>query len=43
MRAIKLYTTSIADAILEGRASVSTGDTEGETVEVAAESEAAAE
>lgn len=43
MRAIKLYTTSIADAILEGRASVSTGDAETETVEVAAESEAAAE
>jgi small subunit ribosomal protein S2 len=43
MRAIKLYTTSIADAILEGRASVSTGDAEEEMVEVAAESEAAAE
>ncbi len=43
MRAIKLYTTSIADAILEGKASVSTGDAEEEMVEVAAESEAAAE
>lgn len=30
MRAIKLYTTSIADAILEGRASVSTGEGEAE-------------
>jgi small subunit ribosomal protein S2 len=42
MRAIKLYTSSIADAILEGRASVSTGEAD-DMVEVAAESEAAAE
>ncbi|PCJ31516.1 MAG: 30S ribosomal protein S2 [Gammaproteobacteria bacterium] len=42
MRAIKLYTTSIADAILEGRASVSTGDIE-EVVEAAESKEAAAE
>ena len=34
MRAIKLYTSSVADAILEGRASVATGDIE-ELVEVA--------
>ena len=33
MRAIKLYTASMADAILEGRASVATGDTE-EMVEI---------
>lgn len=38
MRAIKLYTESLADAILEGRASVSTGDGEEELVEVIAES-----
>jgi small subunit ribosomal protein S2 len=37
MRAIKLYTASMADAILEGRASVATGDAE-EFVEVTAES-----
>jgi len=44
MRAIKLYTSSIADAILEGRASVSTGEADDEMVEVAAEeSEAATE
>jgi len=46
MRAIKLYTAAMADAILEGRASVATGDVEEELVEVAAEStekEAAAE
>jgi small subunit ribosomal protein S2 len=43
MRAIKLYTASMADAILEGRASVATGDNE-EFVEVTADStEAAAE
>jgi len=43
MRAIKLYTLSMAEAILEGRASVATGDEE--VVEVAAEesTEAAAE
>ena len=34
MRAIKLYTMSMADAILEGRASVATGETEEELVEV---------
>jgi small subunit ribosomal protein S2 len=47
MRAIKLYTSSMADAIIEGRASVSTGDAGEEFVEVAAEeakeAEAAAE
>ncbi len=44
MRAIKLYTSSIADAILEGRASVSTGEeAESEMVELTAESETAAE
>jgi small subunit ribosomal protein S2 len=45
MRAIKLYTASMADAILEGRASVATGDAGEEFVEVAAEesTEAAAE
>jgi len=37
MRAIKLYTMSMADAILEGRASVATGETEEELVEVVAE------
>jgi small subunit ribosomal protein S2 len=42
MRAIKLYTSSMADAILEGRASVSTGDIE-EVVEAAESTEAAAE
>ncbi len=41
MRAIKLYTSSMADAILEGRASVATGDVE--EVVVAAESKEAAE
>jgi small subunit ribosomal protein S2 len=45
MRAIRLYTSSMADAVLEGRASVATGDVkEEEMVEVATESpEAAAE
>lgn len=45
MRAIRLYTSSMADAVLEGRASVATGDAnEEEMVEVATESpEAAAE
>ena len=44
MRAIKLYTINMADAILEGRASVATGDAAEEMVEVAAENvEAAAE
>ncbi len=44
MRAIRLYTSSMADAILEGRASVSTGDANEQLVEVAAEStETAAE
>jgi len=42
MRAIKLYTTSMADAILDGRASVATGDIE-EVVEAAESAEAAAE
>jgi small subunit ribosomal protein S2 len=44
MRAVKLYTLSMAEAILEGRASVATGGEE-EVVEVAAEesTEAAAE
>lgn len=42
MRAIKLYTARIADAILEGRASVSTGDAEDEVVEATAQSEAVA-
>jgi len=37
MRAVKLYTMSVADAILEGRASVATGDAEEEFVEVVAE------
>ena len=37
MRAIKLYTMSMADAILEGSASVATGETEEELVEVVAE------
>ena len=32
MRAIKLYTISVADAILEGRASVATGDVEEESM-----------
>ncbi|NOQ94435.1 MAG: 30S ribosomal protein S2, partial [Methylophaga sp.] len=41
MRAIQLYTSSMADAILEGRASVATGDIE--EVVVAAESTEAAE
>lgn len=35
MRAIRLYTANIADAILEGRASVTTGDSNEEFVEVA--------
>jgi len=44
MRAIKLYTFSMADAILEGRASVATGNAEEELAEVVTEStEAAAE
>ena len=44
MRAIKLYTSSMADAVLEGRASAATGDASEELVEVAAEStDAAAE
>lgn len=38
MRAIKLYTTSITDAILEGRASVSTGEAEEEMAALAVES-----
>jgi small subunit ribosomal protein S2 len=38
MRAIRLYTANIADAILEGRASVTTADTNEEFVEVAEES-----
>jgi small subunit ribosomal protein S2 len=38
MRAIRLYTANIADAILEGRASVTTADAESEFVEVAEES-----
>ncbi|WP_417541599.1 30S ribosomal protein S2 [Methylophaga thalassica] len=38
MRAIRLYTANIADAILEGRASVTTADTKEEFVEVAEES-----
>ena len=37
MRAIKLYTMSMADAILEGRESVATGEAEEELVEVVAE------
>lgn len=37
MRAIKLYTLSMAEAILEGRASVATGDAEEEMVEAATE------
>ena len=37
MRAIKLYTLSMAEAILEGRASVSTGDVEEEMIEAAVE------
>jgi len=40
MRAIKLYTTSIADAILEGRAAVATADME-EVVEAVEETESA--
>ena len=44
MRAIKLYTSSMADAVLEGRASVATADASEELVEVPAEStDAAAE
>ncbi|PCH61910.1 MAG: 30S ribosomal protein S2 [Gammaproteobacteria bacterium] len=44
MRAIKLYTSSMADAVLEGRASAATGDASEELVEVTAEStDAAAE
>jgi small subunit ribosomal protein S2 len=42
MRAIRLYTANIADAILEGRASVTTADAESEFVEVAEESAEAA-
>jgi len=42
MRAIRLYTSSMADAIVEGRESVSTGDIE-EVVEAAESAEAAAE
>lgn len=38
MRAIRLYTANIADAILEGRASVGTADSKEEFVEVAEES-----
>ena len=38
MRAIRLYTANVADAILEGRASVATGDSGEEFVEVAEES-----
>ncbi len=38
MRAIRLYTANIADAILEGRASVTTGDANEEFVEVAEDS-----
>ncbi|MEC9315140.1 MAG: 30S ribosomal protein S2 [Pseudomonadota bacterium] len=38
MRAIRLYTANIADAILEGRASVTTADANEEFVEVAEES-----
>ena len=37
MRAIKLYTSSMADAVLEGRASVATGTANEEVVEVVAE------
>src|SRR5690554_3099061 len=40
MRAIRLYTANVADAILEGRASVTTGDAGDEFVEVAEESAA---
>ena len=40
MRAIRLYTANIADTILEGRASVTTGDAGDEFVEVAEESAA---
>ncbi|EMR14123.1 30S ribosomal protein S2 [Methylophaga lonarensis MPL] len=43
MRAIRLYTAHIADAIIEGRASVTTGDAGEEFVEVAEETAAAAE
>ncbi|AFJ01894.1 SSU ribosomal protein S2p (SAe) [Methylophaga frappieri] len=44
MRAIRLYTANIADAILEGRASVTTGDSGDEFVEVVEnDTEAAAE
>lgn len=42
MRAIRLYTANIADAILEGRASVTTGDNNEEFVEVADNNAAAA-
>ena len=37
MRAVKLYTMSVADAILEGRASVATGEAEEEFIEAVAE------
>jgi small subunit ribosomal protein S2 len=40
MRAIRLYTANIADAILEGRASVTTADAEAEMVEAAPAEEA---
>ncbi|MCC5796882.1 MAG: 30S ribosomal protein S2 [Methylophaga sp.] len=43
MRAIRLYTAHIADAIIEGRASVTTADAGEEFVEVAEETAAAAE
>ena len=42
MRAIRLYTANIADTILEGRASVTTGDAGDEFVEVAEENAPAA-
>ncbi|THF69818.1 MAG: 30S ribosomal protein S2, partial [Methylophaga nitratireducenticrescens] len=42
MRAIRLYTANIADTIIEGRASVTTGDAGDEFVEVAEENAPAA-
>jgi len=42
MRAIRLYTANIADTVLEGRASVTTGNAEEEFVEVAEENAPAA-
>lgn len=42
MRAIRLYTANIADTILEGRASVTTGDASEQFVEVAEENAPAA-